>query len=162
MFSSLQQGSLIYILDKTDSPKLKIGEIVSVSAPHTNGFMNNFSNAMVVDLKVNIDGSIYDYNSIPSSNSIISYNNGKITLSETKQGLQSEVETIISNSKQVINNIDTYKQNIIEGEKILKELSPQFAKDKERDDRLDSLESKFEGVENKIDKILTALTTKEK
>jgi hypothetical protein len=41
-------------------------------------------------------------------------------------------------------------------------LSPQFAKDKERDDRLNTLESKFEGVENKIDKILTALTTKEK
>ena len=163
MFSSLQQGSLIYILDKTEAPKLKIGEVVSVSAPRMNSFMNNnFGSTMCVDLKVNVDGSVYDYNSIPSSYSIVSYNNGKITLSETKQGLQSEVETIISNSKQVLKNIDTYKQNITEGEKILKELSPQFAKDKERDDRLDTLESKFEGVENKIDKILTALTTKEK
>lgn len=163
MFSSLQQGGLIYILDKTDAPKLKIGEVVSVSAPHANAFVNNsFGSTMYVDLKVNIDGSIYDYNSIPSSYSIVTYNNGKVTLSETKQGLQSEVETIISNSKQVLNNIDTYKKNIEEGEKILKELSPQFAKDKERDDRLNTLESKFEGVENKIDKILTALTTKEK
>lgn len=158
MFSSLQQGSLIYILDKTDTPKLKIGEVASVSAPRANNFINNFGNNMCVDIKVNIDGTTYDYNSIPSSYSIVSYNNGKITLSETKQGLQSEVETIISNSKQVLNNIDTYKANIAEGEKILKELSPQFAKDKERDDRLDSLETKFEGVESKIDKILNALT----
>ncbi len=163
MFSSLQQGSLIYILDKTDAPKMKIGEVVSVSAPRTNGFMSNsFNSTMCVDLKVNVDGSVFDYNAIPSSYSIVTYNNGKVTISETKQGLQSEVETIISNSKQVLNNIDSYKKNIEEGEKILKELSPQFAKDKERDDRLNTLESKFEGVENKIDKILTALTTKEK
>lgn len=163
MFSSLQQGSLIYILDKTEFPKLKIGEVVSVSAPRTNNFLhNNFGSNTCVDIKVNIDGSVYDYNSIPSSYSIVSYNNGKITLSETKQGLQTEVETIISNSKQVLSNIDTYKKNISEGEKILKELNPSFAKDKERDDRLSNLEEKFEGVETKIDKILTALTNKEK
>jgi hypothetical protein len=36
MFSFLKQGSLLYVLDKTEGAKLKIGEVVSVSAPHTN------------------------------------------------------------------------------------------------------------------------------
>jgi len=31
MFSALNQGSIIYILDKTDRPKFKVGEVVSIS-----------------------------------------------------------------------------------------------------------------------------------
>ena len=51
-----------------------------------------------------------------------------------------------------------YKQNIIDYEEILKQLNPQFAKDKERDTRLNNLELKFEGVEDKIDKILNIIS----
>ena len=156
MFSALNQGGLIYILDKTTSPKLKIGEVVSISSPKTN-YSGQFGQTTVVDIKLNIDGTTFEYNSIPSSYSIITYNNGKITLSETKQGLQSEVETLLTNSKQVLDNIESYKQNVVDCEEILKQLNPQFAKDKERDDRLNSLEDKFNGVESKIDKILTLI-----
>lgn len=162
MFSSLQQGSSIYILDKTDNkPKLKVGEVVSVSAPRLTAFNQGaFANQSCVDIKVNVDGNVYDYNSIPSSYSIITYNNGRVTISETKSGLQSEVENLLANSKQILGNIDTYKQNVIDCEEILKDLNPQFAKDKERDDRLTSLEDKFQGVEDKIDQILSAITNK--
>lgn len=155
MFSALTQGSLIYILDKTEQPKLKIGEVVSVSAPRGN--FNNFNGGTVLDLKATIDGAEYTYNSIPSGYSTVSYNNGKITISETKQGLQQEVETLLQNSRQVLNSIDTYKQNIASCEDILKQLNPSFAREKEREERLDSLESKFQGVESKIDKILTLM-----
>lgn len=162
MFSSLQQGSSIYILDKTDNkPKLKVGEIVSVSAPRLAAFNQGpFANQSCVDIKVNVDGNVYDYNSIPSSYNIVTYNNGRITISETKSGLQSEVENLLANSKQILGNIETYKQNVIDCEEILKDLNPQFAKDKERDDRLTSLEDKFQGVEDKIDQILSAITNK--
>jgi hypothetical protein len=52
-----------------------------------------------VDLKVKIDGSIHEYNAIPSSYSVITYNNGKITLSETKQALCGEVESMLASSQ---------------------------------------------------------------
>lgn len=155
MFSALNQNSVIYVLDKTESPKLKIGEVVGVSSPRTNYTSNYQGNT--VDLKVKIDGAIHEYNSIPSSYSLITYNNGKITLSETKQALCSEVESMLANSKQIVDNIDTYKQNIEDCENILKELSPQYAKDKQNEDRLNSLEEKFVGVENKIDKLITLM-----
>ena len=159
MFSALNQGSLIYILDKTDRPTFKIGEVVSTTQPQLNLPYSN-SNYGPIDLKVKIDRSIHEYNSIPSSNSIITYNSGKITLSETKQGLQSEVESILQNSKQILDNIDKYQNNITDCENILKQLNPQFAKDKERDDRLNNLEQRFDGVENKLDKLLNLVTTK--
>ena len=160
MFSALNQGSIIYILDKTERPKFKVGEIISISQPkvdyNSTGQFGQYQ-ATTVDIKVNINGNTYEYNSIPSSYSVITYNNGKITLSETKQGLQSEVESILQNSKQIVERIDTYKQNIVDCENILKELNPQFAKDKERDERLNSLEERFGGVEDRLDKIINLI-----
>lgn len=160
MFSALNQGSIIYILDKTERPKFKVGEIISISQPkvdyNSTGQFGQYQ-VTTVDIKVNIDGNTYEYNSIPSSYSVITYNNGKITLSETKQGLQSEVESILQNSKQIVERIDIYKQNIIDCESILKELNPQFAKDKERDERLNSLEERFGGVEDRLDKIINLI-----
>lgn len=159
MFSALNQGSLIYILDKTDQPKLKIGQITSISQPKIDYSQQygGFNNPSSIDLKVTIDGTVYEYNSIPSNNSLVTYNNGKITLSETKQGLQSEVESILQNSKQIVEKIDVYKQNIVDCENILKQLNPQFAKDKERDERLNSLEERFGGVEDRLDKIINLI-----
>ena len=148
MFSALAQGSSVYILDKTSSPKYLIGEVVGVSQPKI-----NFNGQSTVDLRVNVDNSIQEFSNLLSINSISTYNRGKVIISETKQGIQNEVESILDNSRKIINNIDTYKQNITDCEENLKQLNPQFAKDKERDDRLFNLESRFDGVESKLDKI---------
>ena len=147
MFSALTQGSPVYILDKTSDLEYKVGEIVGVSLPKINSFGNT------VDLKIKVDENIQEFNSIPSINSFVSYNNGNVMLSETKQGIQTEVENILTTSKKVLNNIDNYKKNIANCESILKQLNPQFAIDKERDERLSSLENKFDGIESKLDKI---------
>ena len=147
MFSALSQGSSVYLLDKTSSPKFIIGEVVGVTQPKYN------FNQATVDLKVKVDDSIQEFNNLPSINNIVTYNNGKVVISETKQGIQNEVETILTNSRNILDNIDTYKQNIEDCEQILKQLNPQFAKDKERDDRLSSLENRFDNVESKLDKI---------
>ena len=153
MFSALSQGSSVYILDKTSSPEYKIGEVLGVSFPKVNpyGVQNT------VDLKIKIDGNTQEFNSIPSINSIVTYNNGKVIISESKQGIQNEVESMLQNSRQILNNIDQYKQNIIDCESILKQLNPQFAIDKERDERLSNLENRFDGVESKLDKIFNLI-----
>ena len=148
MFSALAQGSSVYILDKTSSPKYLIGEVVGVSQPKI-----NFNGQSTVDLRVNVDNSVQEFSNLLSINSISTYNGGKVIISETKQGIQNEVESILDNSRKIISNIDIYKQNINDCEEILKQLNPQFAKDKERDDRLFNLESRFDGVESKLDKI---------
>lgn len=145
MFSALTQGSSIYILDKTSIPEFKIGEIVGVSLPKYG--LNT------VDLKVKINDIVQEFNNLPSINSISTYNNGKIIISETKQGIQNEVESILQNRKNILDNIEKYKQEVIECESILKQVNPQFAKDKEREERLSNLEDRFGNVESKLDKI---------
>lgn len=149
MFSALSQGSSIYLLDKTSTPKFDVGEVVGVSQPK----MNYGQPQTTVDLKVKVDDNIQEFNNLPSINSIVTYNGGKLIISETRQAIQNEVETILNKSRQILDNIDSYKENIAECESILKQLNPQFAKDKERDDRLLNLENRFDGVESKLDKI---------
>lgn len=151
MFSALSQGSPIYLLDKTSTPEYKVGEVIGVSSPR----FNNFGNT--VDLKIKVDDSIQEFSGIPSINSFVSYNSGKIIISETKQSIQNEVESILQNRKHILENIENYKQEIVQCESILKKLNPQFAIDKERDERLSNLENRFDGVESKLDKIFNLI-----
>lgn len=155
MFSALSQGSSIYLLDKTSSPEYKVGEVIGISYPKINPYGIGPSNT--VDLKIKIDGTTQEFNSIPSINTVVSYNNGKVIISETKQGIQNEVESMLANSQQILSNIDTYKQNVKNCESILKQLNPQFAIDRERDERLLNLETKFDGIESKLDKIFNLI-----
>ena len=147
MFSALSQGSSIYLLDKASSPKLLVGEVVGVTQPKF------VFNQATVDLKVKVEDQIQEFNNLPSVSNTVTYNGGKLLISETKQGIQAEVEGILTNSQNILNNIETYKQNVTDCENILKQLNPQFAKDMERDDRLQNLENRFDGVESKLDKI---------
>ena len=151
MFSALSQGSPIFLLDKTSTLDYKVGEVVGVSSPKFNSFGNT------VDLKIKVDDSIQEFNNISSVSNYTSYNNGKVIISESKQNIQNEVEGILQNRRQILNNIDSYKEEIIQCENILKQLSPQFAIDKERDERLSSLENRFDGVESKLDKIFNLI-----
>lgn len=156
MFSALNQGSLVYILDKTDGVKFKIGEIVGTTVPQ---FAVDGS-GMVMKLSVKINGNVAEYNNVPSAATIVSYNNGKFIIAETKQSIQSEVESTLHNANYIIEHIEDYKSQITQCENVLKELNPQYAKDKARDEEIANIKSEVAGMKSNIDKILAAVTNK--
>lgn len=156
MFSALNQGSLVYILDKTDGVKFKIGEIVGTTVPQ---FAVNGS-GMVMKLSIKINGNVAEYNNVPSAATIVSYNNGKFIIAETKQSIQSEVESTLHNANYIIEHIEDYKSQITQCENVLKELNPQYAKDKARDEEIANIKSEVAGMKSNIDKILAAVTNK--
>lgn len=156
MFSALNQGSLVYILDKTDGVKFKIGEIVGTTVPQ---FAVDGS-GMVMKLSVKINGNVAEYNNVPSVATIVSYNNGKFIIAETKQSIQSEVESTLHNANYIIEHIEDYKSQITQCENVLKELNPQYAKDKARDEEIAGIKSEVAGMKGDIAKILAAVTNK--
>ena len=156
MFSALNQGSLVYILDKTDGVKFKIGEIVGTTVPQ---FAVDGS-GMVMKLSIKINGNVAEYNNVPSVATIVSYNNGKFIIAETKQSIQSEVESTLHNANYIIEHIEDYKSQITQCEEVLKELNPQYAKDKARDEEIANIKSEVAGIKTNIDKILAAVTNK--
>lgn len=165
MFSALNQGSLIYIIDKTDGLKYKTGEVVSVIQNNnfcgtlgTSSFMPNGN----VTLKVKVDNNVIDYPEVPRNSSTASYNNGATIICETKQALITELENTLQHTKQILAERSKYEQTVTDCESLLKELNPVFAKDKERDDRIHGLDVKVSNMEDKLDKILNVLSTSNK
>lgn len=165
MFSALSQGSPIYIIDKTDGLKYKTGEIVNVIQNSTFGGTfgtTSFAPNGTLNLKVKVDGNVIDYPEVPRNGSVMSYNNGSTTICETKQGLITELENTLQQTKQILASRPKYEKIVSDCEELLKEINPVFAKDKERDDRIDSLDTKVTSMEGKLDRILNVLSSNNK
>lgn len=151
MFSALNQGSLVYILDKTDKLKYSIGEVVGTTIPQ---FATDGTNQMVMNIKVKVGDVTTDFNNIPSNSSIVTYKGGKTIIAETKQQIQAEVESILHKANYTLEHIEDIKDEAEQAESILKSIDTNYAKDKARDEEIASLKDKVSGVESKLDKIL--------
>ena len=158
MFSALRQGSTIYILEKKESPTLKIGQVVSLTQPTYNG--NNFlMNGSTIDINVKVDNENMEFKNVPGTQSVTNYNN--VIISETKELMSSEVDNMLQNSKNIIESVPYHEKVISSCEQILKVLNPRFAKEKERDEDISKLKNKMGGIETKMDQILTLLSKPE-
>jgi len=154
MFSALRQNNIVYILDKSNGLTLKIGKIISNSGANT---VYSPVPQTLINLTIEVEGETKEFNNIPAMESLVNYNNGNLIIVDNKELAISEVENMISTSKQILDNIDRYKQVIVDGEEVLKSLNPQFAKDKARDEDIASLKEKVGGMENKLDTIIGLL-----
>lgn len=159
MFSALNQGSLVYILDKTDKLKYSIGEVVGTTIPQ---FATDGTNQMVMNIKVKVCDVTTDFNNIPSNSSIVTYKGGKTIIAETKQQIQAEVESILHEANYTLEHIEDIKDEAEQAENILKSIDTNYAKDKARDEEIASLKDKVSGVESKLDKILDIVSNTNK
>lgn len=170
MFSALRSGSPFYILEKANEPKLKIGSVVSVSQPtpkYSNSFVPNQQfGDMVVDIVVKVADEEFKFEKLPSNLSIANFGQSGVVVSESKEAMNTEVEGMLRASKQILDSIPYHEKVLSECDVILRELNPQFAKEKEQEEKIASLELKVGGMEGKLDQITNmlqvALNTKKK
>lgn len=163
MFGGLRQGNLLYILEKNaQGATLRVAQVESVSNPQPRyGQMNQFSTQadMVVDIKARHNEDVLEFKQLNTSLSIA--NSGNLVLSDSKEIMSSEVETLMRTSRQTIDSVPYHEKMLTDCEAMLKELNPQFAREKEHEEKIDALEGKMgriEGTLNKIQTMLTSLT----
>lgn len=152
MFSGLRPGTSLYILDKSEAPKVVTGYIERVSAPHpiyqsynpAVSFGANLQTA--VDIVVKMDNDRKEFVGIPSTAVIHSY--GDYVLSESKDSMIQEVTAMLQNSKSILANVEQHKSNIEACENILKELNPVYAKESERDQAIDNISGRMDKIES--------------
>lgn len=158
MFSALRQGSIIYVLEKGETPILKVGSVVSVTHPTYN--VNFNLNGSTIDINVRSGNETMEFKNVPGNQSITTYNN--VIIAETKELMSNEVDNMLQNSKSIIDSVP-YHNNVIEScEEILKDLNPRFAREKERDEDISNLKNKIGGLETKMDKLLSILSKETK
>lgn len=159
MLSALQQGSLVHIIDKTKGIKYLVGEVINRTEPNPDYTNPNLGMTLqsFFDLSVKVGDENYEFKHLNST--LTTANNGSITISENKEGLLPTVEAILCTSKKIIapENIEYHTQAVADCESIMKKLNPTFAKEKERDARIESLENKVSGMDDKLDKIFNLI-----
>lgn len=160
MFSALRQGSIVYILEKENGLVLKSGRVATYTSPQftNNIYPNNQQPFGFVNITVDIDGKSVEFNNLPASQNVAPYNGGMTIVSESKDAIIAEVENSINNSKTVLNSRPYHEKLIVDGENILKELNPHFAKEKERDEEINAINSRINNVDEKLDKLFALLS----
>ena len=160
MFSTLRKGATIYILDRTSEPEVKVGYIDNVTLPRPmyptyNPAVSLGTNMQrVVDITVRIGEEKKEF-SVPSDLSIHTY--GDYTISENKEAMISEVDSLLQNSKDVLESVDKHKAAIDAYENILKTLNPVYAKEQERDSTIDKLTQQVNGMQSTLNRLESLL-----
>ena len=164
MFQGLRTNSLFYVLDKGENPNLRIGQVVSVSNPQTRypSFNNGFTPQpmeTVVDVKVKLNDEEVDFKQLPANGQIA--NDKNLVVSDNKEAMSAEVDTMLRQSKAILESVDYHKKVVDSCEGMLLRLNPQIAKEKEQAEKISKLEGKVSGIdgkvsgiEGKIDKIM--------
>lgn len=152
MFSTLRQGSPLYILDKGSEPNLQIGTVQNIISPAFTPYSNS------LDITVKVGNDLLDFKQLPTALSIANYNNGNTIVSDSREYMSTEVENMIKASKEIIESIPYHEKVIENSEEILKQLSPQYAKQKDQEDKINNLETKVGSMESKLDDIASMLS----
>ena len=171
MFSSLQRGSTLYILDKTNGLNYKVCQVESTTQPVPKGVRYNQQypynpiGDYVMDIKVNIDGETKEFKQVISNLSYATFDNGNYVISETRDAIMNEVQATVDNSEHVLGSLDYHKKLISDGKNILKQINPQFAREEERDTVIADLKSEFgvfkeevSSMKSDVSKILNVLS----
>lgn len=163
MFQGLRSNSLFYILEKGDELSLKVGQVVSVSNPQPKYNQYNPSTAFsqpetTVDVKVKVGEETMDFKQLPSNLSIANFGQNGMVVSESRDAMSAEVESMLRTSRGILDSVPYHEKVIHTCDVILRELNPQFAKEKEQEEKIGMLEIKMGSIEGTLNDMMGMLS----
>ena len=129
MFSNLAQGSILYGIETKDELKVFTAPITSVSLPRPLLTQNTFGQIppTVVDITATVNGEKREFKQVPGNTTIANFGQDAFILADSKESLNSYIESMLQNSKNIVNSIDKHKTLITQYEKVYKELNPNIS-----------------------------------
>lgn len=164
MFQNLRQGDALYVIDKTGVPFLKTGFVVNKSTPMavnptaTNGLLMGLNQQMEITIRANVDGQEGDFSHLLTTENVHDY--GNMVIADSRESALSEIDKIRMKSQGELDRIKINEETIESCEEMSKTLNPAYAKEKERDEAIDTLSDRLDGIENSMEKILKLLNKK--
>ena len=155
MFSNLSKGSVLYGLETKGDLKFFAAPIESVSFPRPKGINTTFGQypEMVVDIVANVNGERREYKQVPSNSAIADFGPETLVLADSKDSLNGYINSMLQNSRNVVNSIDKHKTLINQYEKVLAVLNPNQA----NDNTVRELSGKVNNMESQMAEILSLL-----
>lgn len=153
-FKELKQGYPIYMLDK-DKLEVKYGKVRENSFPRIDQM--NGQRQMVVDVSVECDGKTATY-TMPEDSCVVYANN--LVISTHQQGLTTEVEKMKEEAERILASVDRQEKIISVADDLLAQLNPTLKEKRETEQRFQKIEGRMNGVDDKLDKLLSLMQSK--
>jgi hypothetical protein len=151
MFSNLAQGSILYGLETKDKVKVFTAPITSVSLPRPLFTQNTFGQVptTVVDIIATVNGEKREFKQVPGNTSIANFGQDAFILADSKESLNSYIESMLQNSRNIVASVDKHKALITQYESAYKELNPSIS--------IGNDDSAVKALESKVDKLETLI-----
>lgn len=168
MFSGLRQGNIIYLLDKSNL-SLTVAEVVKTSNPYTMlqkqqgnkmqmmpTYIQPQGQDQFVDIVAKSPEHELNLEELPSNQSYCFKNN--VFVCDNIDAINAEIDSNERSSKMVLDSVP-YHEKAIEAYKEMKlRVNPQFAKDREQEEKIGALEVKMDGIENTLNQMMGILS----
>ncbi len=156
MFQGLTEGAVFYVLRKREKKGLRIGQVKRVSNPYMPQTMNGNYQGMVVDVIVDFDGEEETIKWLPSLDSL-SEDKAGVVYCDSKELMLKHVEAWENGSKQALEAVPHHEEVLKVCEPIKRKLNPALEAERKRDEKILNLESRMNGMDGKLDKIVNML-----
>lgn len=154
MFQNLIQQSLVYILDK-NKLELNTAKVIDLQKPFSQVGLAPLPGS-TMKISVESNGNTMEFNNIPCGSSMVTYGNTIVT--DDKQVMLTEIENLHKASKAINENRSYYENAEKAYDSMMRELNPQFAKDKQREDEINSLKNELSSIKDMLSKVLNQNT----
>lgn len=163
MFQQLRPNSQIYILHKgNDTVTWETGFVASVSQPrlkYNNQPMLSNPQSMVVDISVNVGGGQpLNYAQLDAGADIAeSFSNGENTIIATsKEAMNAKIASLKQMSQDVINSESLHRKLIVEYDKVLREMNPEFAEKEQQKNEIKMMKEQMQEMSKNMNDLLMA------
>ena len=153
-FQSLGNGNPFYVLRKGEKPILEVGVVKSKTQPRakfptqTPNIMTGMQYQQVIDVVATINGKDETFSEVPINVEIAA--RGNDTFSGSREAMLQAVDAMLQTSKKAIEQDPYHKSVIVETEKMLEVLNPQYAENKKQARTIQSLEEKQRATEQQL------------
>lgn len=158
MFSNLSKGSVLYGLETKGEIKLFTAPIESVSLPYPKQRSNIFGQMpeMVVDIVATVNGERKEFKQVPSNSAIADFGNDTFVLADGRDSLNGHVNSMLQNSRNIVNSVEKHKALISQYEDVLGYLNPGQA----NDSAVKELRGQVEDMKTQMAEMLSLLKEK--
>ena len=153
-FNSLGNGNPFYVLRRGEKPVLEVGIVKSKTPPRakfptqTPNVMTGMQMQQVIDVVATINGKDETFSEIPINVEIAA--RGNDTFSGSREAMLQAVDAMLQTSKKALEQIPFHKSVIVESEKMLEVLNPQYAENKQNARVIQSLQEKQKAQDQQL------------
>ena len=153
-FNSLGNGNPFYVLRRGEKPVLEVGIVKSKTQPRakfptqTPNVMTGMQMQQVIDVVATINGKDETFSEIPINVEIAA--RGNDTFSGSREAMLQAVDAMLQTSKKALEQIPFHKSVIVESEKMLEVLNPQYAENKQNARVIQSLQEKQKAQDQQL------------